>query len=97
MSSGTVKTSPHGGGSKVRTSLDPPGLVSKLYGIFSNRDVPSISGRQPRAMAIVMHWGLLNNPDPRLRRVLLMHDVGFLLGLALEENTVNPNVKFSFK
>ena len=50
--SGTLKASPQGGGFQDRSSpgsLDP---VSRVHGVFSNRELPSTFGRQPRAAAI---------------------------------------------
>ena len=48
--SATMKASSQGGGFRVRSSLGPLGSVSKMHGVFSNRDLPTTSGRQPMAI-----------------------------------------------
>lgn len=50
--SNIMKTSPQAGGIYSRSNSAPPGPVSKVCGVFSNRDLPSTSGRQPKATAI---------------------------------------------
>jgi hypothetical protein len=44
-----MKGSPQGEGFPVRFSWDP---VSEVCGVFSSKDVPSTSGRRPRATAV---------------------------------------------
>lgn len=48
---GTMKACPQEGG------LDPLGPVSTVYGVFSNRDLPLTSGRQPRTTIAFRVWG----------------------------------------
>lgn len=50
--SNIMKTSPQAGGIYSRSNSAPPGPVSKVCSVFSNRDLPSTSGRQPKATAI---------------------------------------------
>lgn len=50
--SNIMKTSPQAGGIYSRSNSAPPDPVSKVCGDFSNRDLPSTSGRQPKATAI---------------------------------------------
>lgn len=52
----TIKDSSQGGGFWIRFSLITESLVSKVQSVFSNRDMPSTSRRQPRATAIVCVW-----------------------------------------
>ena len=40
---GLLKATPKGGDFQVRSCLGVPDLMSKLHGIFSNKDVPSAS------------------------------------------------------
>lgn len=48
----TMKVSPQGGRFWVRYNWIPPNIVSDVYDIFNNKDLPSNSERQPRAKAI---------------------------------------------
>lgn len=50
--SDVMKVSPQGGGFLVRSRLIPLSPVSKVHVVLSNRELPSISGRQLRATAI---------------------------------------------
>lgn len=50
--SNIMKTSPQAGGIYSRFNSAPPGPVSKVWSVFSNRDLPSTSGSQPKAKAI---------------------------------------------
>lgn len=64
--SGTMKATPFVGGFQVRFSVDLWGLVYETLGVFSNRDLPSDSARQPKATAIIcsilgVSWTLLTN------------------------------------
>lgn len=47
-----MKANPQGADFQVRSSLDTPGLVSKLNGLFGNRNLPLTSKVPPRAIAI---------------------------------------------
>lgn len=59
-SSCTIKTNPREGVFQSRSSSNS---VSKAHGIFSNMDLLSISGTQPRAAAIAnIVWGVSWNP-----------------------------------
>ena len=49
----SMKASPQDGSFRVRPSSGPLGLISEVHGIFSNRDLPVTSGRQPKPLAIV--------------------------------------------
>lgn len=51
--SGTGKATPHRGSFQVRSISDHLGPVSEGCGVFSNRDLISASGRQPRTIAVV--------------------------------------------
>ena len=68
--------------------------MSKIGGIFSNRDSPSTSGKQPRAMAVAsIVWGrLLDSPDQQVER-FLMTDKGIFVSqiMAVVGNNVTPS------
>lgn len=72
--SDTMNTSSQGGSFQVGFSSIPPSPVSKLSIIFSKRDLPSNSGKQPKATAIayIVGRGLLDSPDQHLERRFLM-------------------------
>lgn len=65
--SGTMKAAPLGRRLfQVRLSLDLLGLVYEMDGVFSNRDLPSTSRRQPKAAAVIysilgVSWTPLTN------------------------------------
>jgi hypothetical protein len=42
----------------AQESQEPLGSVSEVHGVFSNRELPSTSGGQPRAITIAYNvWG----------------------------------------
>lgn len=70
MTSGIMKASPEGEGIHVRASSGPLGPVSKVPGIFRNRDLLSTYGEQSRVIAIVCNvlgdsWRNLTNNSNR--------------------------------
>ena len=79
--SDTMNTSSQGGSFQVGFSSIPPSPVSKLSIIFSKRDLPSNSGKQPKATAIayIVGHGLLDSPDQQLEKKLLMSPINNLL------------------
>lgn len=50
MPYGTIKASPQRGGFGSVPAQGTLGLVSKVYGVFNDRDLPSTSGGQLRAI-----------------------------------------------
>ena len=69
-----MKTNPNGKGIRSVIPQEPLSLVTQMYNIFSNRNLPSTSEDQPSATAIFCHvfGGLLDNPDEQFKRYLLM-------------------------
>lgn len=52
MLSDTMKANPLGGGFHIRCSLDPPGSVSKVHGVFINSNLPPTSGEATKGKSI---------------------------------------------
>ena len=69
-----------------------PSSVSEVHDVFSNRDIPSTSGGQPRALAIVYYGSFLINPYQQLNRGLLRPGAGVFVrqSLALRGSIVSP-------
>ena len=73
--SGTLKSSPQGGGFQAKSSWDPLSPVSEVHDVFSNRDLLSTSGRQPRATAVTYLYcfrSLMDNHDQQFEQGYLM-------------------------
>lgn len=62
-----MRVSPPGWSFPVKVNSNPLIAVSKIYGAFSYRDLPSTSGLQPRTIAIYYFGGSLGLPQPTTR------------------------------
>lgn len=58
VTSGTLKASPQGRGSQIWSNSGLLGLVSEVHDVWSNRDLPSMSGRQSMAKATAYVLGV---------------------------------------
>lgn len=64
----TVKTIPQGEGSCVHFISNSRSSMSKLCGVFSKRNLPSTSGRQPKAFSRLYYFEIvLASPDHNLK------------------------------
>lgn len=75
--SGIKKANPQGGSFQVGSSLDPS--VSEVYGIISNKDLPSMTRRKPKETPIacnvlVASWIPLTNNSQRWGGQLKWHN-----------------------
>lgn len=64
---GTTKAGPRGEGLRSVPAQRPLSPVSETHDVFSNMDLPSTSGRQPRALVTAcsvlgLSWTILTNP-----------------------------------
>lgn len=58
-----LRAGSQGGGVQVSSISSPPSHESEVCDLFSHRDLPSCSERQPRAVAIVhIVWGVFLTP-----------------------------------
>lgn len=99
--SGTMNSIPEGEDSQVRTRSDPLGLVYKVYGLFTDRELHSTSERklQTIEISIAYVWGgfwttLTNNSKECFSYLVL----GILIdSLSSLGSTITPGRKISSK
>lgn len=89
---GTINACPQGGGSQVRSSLSCLCPMSDVYGVFSNRKSPSISGEvtNGNSNSLQCFGSFLSNLDQQLKRasICVKHNLKFTFAQKNQNKTL---------